>query len=60
MTGKTKICPFCQNEFVTDKNAQVYCSERCRRGMFAKKKREQNKHYILLKQIDSFFHLDHS
>lgn len=43
MTGKTKICPFCQVEFVTEKNAQVYCSERCRRGMFAKKKREKNK-----------------
>ncbi len=43
MTGKTKICPFCQTEFFTDQNAQVYCSERCRRGMFAKKKREKNK-----------------
>ncbi len=43
MIGKTKICPFCQVEFFTEKNAQVYCCDRCRRGAFAKKKREGNK-----------------
>jgi hypothetical protein len=41
MTGKTKICPLCQNEFVTGQNAQVYCSARCRRGMYAKQRREK-------------------
>lgn len=34
------ICPVCQEEFVTDRNAQVYCSARCRRRMEAKKKRD--------------------
>ena len=40
MTGKTKICPFCQVEFVPE-NASKYCSDRCRRGMYAKQRREQ-------------------
>lgn len=28
--GKKAICPYCGKEFIREKNAQKYCSERCR------------------------------
>ena len=39
---RTLVCPVCNKEFTTDKNAKKYCSARCRRVFATRKARKDS------------------